>query len=247
MTVFACSLSIDERLQPKIRPLAESHSFRGSLSSEPDGITLPGWLNASNGTRSYDRLIRILELIRDNEENVRNILAKGAHVHTGLGKWPREHLKLWSTDRQLHQALHLALKRYTFTVRLTGTLFGQRWILSLYCKRRKDEFAWEAPYAYKALPGQTIVSVPTYFVSEGDAALAAVRLAEKGVLSRVRLCATCSEKWFFAKHSNYRFCSALCRERYFTNTQEYRAKKAQQMRKYRHNLSLKEQAEKKLL
>ena len=225
------------------RPLVESHSFSGSLSMEPDKIILPGWLNAARGTRSYDRLIRILHLVQASEESTRNILAKNAHVHIGGRKWPREHVELWRVDAAIGKRLRLALKRYTFSVRLTGTLFGPRWVLNLYCERGKDEFAWEAPYAYKARPGETILSIPTFFVSEGDALLAAARLAERELLGRVRLCAMCSKRWFFAKHSNYKFCSATCREGHYQGTEEYRRKKAQQMRSYRNRQKLRQGAE----
>jgi hypothetical protein len=92
--------------------------------------------------------------------------------------------------------------------RLAGRIYG-KWILSVCCRRRKRDFEWEAPYAYKARPGQTIIEVPTFFVSEGDAVIAAVRLAEKGLLERVRHCATCSKTWIFARHRNYRFCVVL--------------------------------------
>jgi hypothetical protein len=116
-------------------------------------------------------------------------------------------------------------------------------MLILCCNRRNGEFAWNAPYAYKARAGETIVQVPTFLVSEGDAVMSVARLAEKGLLSRVRLCAMCSDRWFFAKHSNYRFCSATCREKQYTSTEEYRRKKAQQMRASRIKQKLREEAE----
>lgn len=225
------------------RPIAESHNFRGSLSSEPDEGILPGWLNAARGTKSYKRVIRILDLIRACEESRNAIVAKRAFVHSGPGKRPKEHSKLWRMSSKIHAELHSALRKYTFNMRLSGVIFGQPWILSISCYKGKDEFSWEAPYAYKALPGQTILTVPTFLVSEGDAVLALARLAERRLLSRVRLCATCSSKWFFAQHSNYRFCSKECREKHFTSGDEYRMKKALQMRVYRSKLRLKEEAE----
>src|SRR5580698_84595 len=114
------------------RPIAESHSTHGALSAEPDELTLPGWLNAAKGSRSYNRVVHILELIHQNEQNVRNIVAKGAHIHVGPKKWPREHLKLWRADDGLRRKLEQALKRYTFSIRLTGFIFGDPWLLNMY-------------------------------------------------------------------------------------------------------------------
>ena len=225
------------------RPLAESHNFRGSLSSEPDEVILPGWLNAAHGTESYRRVSSILDLIRASEGNLSEIVTKRAHVHSGGGKRPKEHSKLWRKSSQIHTELRSALGRYTFNMRLTGIIYEQSWLLSLSCNRRPSEFKWEAPYAYKALPGQTILSVPTFLVSEGDAVLALARLAERRLLGRVRMCATCSSRWFFARHTNYRFCSKECRERHFTSGDEYRKKKALQMRVYRDKLRIRGEAE----
>lgn len=226
------------------RPVAETHNFRGSLSSEPDEIILPGWLNAAKGSQSYSRVARIMDLIRADDKNVADIRATRAYIHIGRGKRPKEHLKLLRISRQIWAELGPALTKYTFNVGLIGTLAGQRWLLSICCKRRKHDFAWEAPYAYKASPGETILNVPTFMVCEGDAVLAVARLAEKGMLSRVRLCEMCSDRWFFAKHSNYKFCGEQCRQKHFTSGDEYRQRKALQMRAYRRRQRLREDAEK---
>jgi len=215
------------------RPLAESHSTSGALSAEPDELTLPGWLNAAKGSKSYRRVVRILELIREKEESRRNIIAKRAYIHTGKGERPREHFRLWRADNMLGAELHRALNRYKFSVRLTGFLFGGPWILNLYCPRQKDDFGWETLYSYRAGPGQIVVQAPSYTVCEGDAVLAALRLAERSRVNRVRLCETCSLRWIFAKHKNYRFCGKDCREAYYTRTPEYRESKKRQMREYR--------------
>jgi hypothetical protein len=228
------------------RPIAESHSTGGALSAEPDELTLPGWLNAAKGTSSYRRVVRILELIRDNEESRRNIVAKRAYVHVGRGKRPREHLRLLRAGSILATELGRALGRYTFGIRLTGFLLGRPWLLNLYCPRQRDDFGWETLYAYRAEPGQTILQAPSYTVCEGDAVLAALRLAERSLLNRVRLCERCSVKWIFAKHKNYKFCGAECRETYYTSTPEYRESKKRQMREYRDRQRRLEEASKKV-
>jgi|SRR5450755_446639 ribosomal protein S27AE len=227
------------------RPLAESHSTKGALSAEPDELTLPGWLNAAKGSNSHKRVVHILELIRDKENSRHNILAKRAYIHVGKGKRPREHYELWRTNNVLGTELHRSLKRYTFCIGLSDFLYGG-WLLNLYCPRQKDDFGWETLYSYRAGPGQTILQAPSYTVFEGDAVLAALRLAERSLLNRVRLCERCSVNWIFAKHKNYKFCGTECRETYYTSTPEYRESKKRQMREYRDRQRKKEAAEDKL-
>jgi hypothetical protein len=226
-----------------LRPISESHSTHGALSAEPDELTLPGWLNAARGSNSYNRVVHILELIGASEESRQNIIARRAFIHTGKGKRPREHFKLWRVDSKLGAKLHRSLNRYTFSIRLTGLLFGSPWLLNLYCPRQKDDFGWETLYAYRPRAGETIIQAPTYTVCEGDAVLAALRLAERSLLNRVRLCERCSVNWIFAKHKNYKFCGTECREAYYASTPEYRESKKRQMREYRDRKRRKEEAE----
>jgi hypothetical protein len=230
----------------RARPLAESHSTQGALSSEPDELTLPGWLNAAKDSRSYRRVVRIIELIREKEDSVQNILANRAHSHVGRGKRPREHLRLWRASHIVGAELQRALECYTFRIRLTSFLYGRRWLLNMYCPRQKDDFGWETLYSYRAEPGQTIIQAPSYTVCEGDAVLSALRLAERSLLGRVRLCERCSVKWIFAKHRNYKFCGTECRETYYTSTPEYRESKKRQMREYRDRQRRIEEASKRV-
>ncbi|HXM61176.1 MAG TPA: hypothetical protein VN950_09995 [Terriglobales bacterium] len=216
----------------QLRPLAESHSTRGALSAEPDELTLPGWLNAAKGSRSYKRVVHVIELIRENEESVRNILAKKADIHVGRTKRSKEHSRLWRETDILDAELQRALDHYTFSIRLSIFLYGGC-LLNIFCPRQKDDFGWETLYSYRAQPGQTIIQAPSYTVYEGDAVLAALRLTERKLLNRVRLCERCSAKWIFAKHKNYKFCGTECRESYYTSTEEYRESKKRQMREYR--------------
>jgi hypothetical protein len=229
------------------RPEEESHSAWGALSSEPDELTLPGWLNAAKGTSSYKRVVHILELMRNTEQSAQDVVSRGAHVHVGPqgSKWPSEKIRLMRAASKVHEELERTLRRYRFNIRFTHSLMGH-WMFNMYCPRQRNDFGLETRCAYRASPGTTIVTVPTYVVFEGDAVLAAGRLAERGILSRVRLCATCSDKWLFAKHRNYRFCSPECRERYYTETDEYRQKKARQMRECRDRQRKREESERSL-
>ena len=80
-------------------------------------------------------------------------------------------------------------------------------------------------------------------VTEADAALSLVRLHAIGELGKVRLCETCQNRWRVAAHSNYRFCSKECRERFFQNQPDYHERKRRNQQKYRENLKLKQAAE----
>lgn len=209
---------------------------------------LAGWLNAAKETVSYRRVINILNLIDQTEESTKDALARGAYTHVfrrGALRWlPREKRRLQRAAAEVHAELDRNLRRYLFHVRLTKPVFD-RWLFNMYCPRQKNDFCWETSLCPKATEGQTLIQAPTYRVFEGDAVMAAVRLTERSLLNRVRLCATCSERWFFAKHSNYKFCSPTCREKYYMRTDEYRERKAIQMRTYRAGLLRKQEAEKR--
>jgi hypothetical protein len=228
------------------RHLAESHSIHGALSSETDERILPGWLNAGKGTASYKRVIKILELIERTEKSTKEALAQGAYTHVfkrgAPRKLPKEKHQLQSAANEIHMELGRALRPYLFHVRLTKPVFD-RWLFNIYCPKQKNDFGWKTTFSREAPEGQIVLQVPSYRVFEGDAVMALVRLTERSLIGRIRMCATCSQKWLFAKHSNYRFCSPTCREKYYMGTDEYRAKKAIHMRRYRARLLLKREAE----
>jgi hypothetical protein len=60
------------------------------------------------------------------------------------------------------------------------------------------------------------------------------RVAEKGLLRRIRQCRNerCG-RWFFARFGHVRFCSARCRERTFQADPGWRAYRADYMRQHR--------------
>jgi hypothetical protein len=73
-------------------------------------------------------------------------------------------------------------------------------------------------------------------ISEADAVISLVRLAETGDLRKVRLCEMCKERWRVAAKRNYRFCSGECREAFYAKAPDYHSRKAANQRKYRENL-----------
>ena len=80
-------------------------------------------------------------------------------------------------------------------------------------------------------------------ITEGDAALILVRLNTLGDLDKLCLCEACRERWLAARHSNYRFCSRECRERFFQSQPDYHQRKARNQRKYREILKRKHAAQ----
>lgn len=220
----------------------------GAMSNEPDDRVLTGWLNAARGTArgamSYGRVTYLIELIRRSDESTRKAVAGGAyHTHGGESpKVKKDKRKLAREANRPYADLQRSLQRYVFRPRLTG-MTGGEWILNFYRPALKGEFLWKTEYGRTSEPGATVIGLPTYTVSEGDAVLAILRLAQRGLLDRVRPCPTCLQTWVYAKHTNYKFCSTKCRENYYTKTDEYRAKKADQMRQYRDRLRRREALE----
>jgi len=103
--------------------------------------------------------------------------------------------------------------------------------------------------SYSAVGGEcrsSLVAIPsrknpqirggTFPVTEGDVAMALVRLYADGDLSKVRLCETCHNQWRLAAHSNYRFCSDECREQFYKSQPDYHQRKAKNQSEYRKNV-----------
>jgi hypothetical protein len=75
---------------------------------------------------------------------------------------------------------------------------------------------------------------------EADVALSLVRLYLRGELERVRLCERCKRRWVDRAKSHYRFCSDECRESYYTESDDYYDRKADNQRNYRERKKLAE-------
>ncbi len=73
-------------------------------------------------------------------------------------------------------------------------------------------------------------------ITEGDVAMALVRLYADGDLGKVRLCENCHNRWRVAAHSNYRFCSKECRVQFDENRPGYHERKKKNQRQYRKTL-----------
>ena len=80
------------------------------------------------------------------------------------------------------------------------------------------------------------MKINAWTISEADVVLALVRLDLSGEVHKVRLCEMCKDRWRVAEKSNYRFCSAQCREAFYVSQPGYDEQKAKNQRKYRTNL-----------
>jgi hypothetical protein len=58
-----------------------------------------------------------------------------------------------------------------------------------------------------------------------------LKLTQIGQLTRLRHCVHC-QKWLYAKFRHQTFCSMKCQQKHYTQTDEWRAKRRQYMRKY---------------
>lgn len=235
-----------ERLSAVTRPTSRSRSNRTASDAQPlprktvqaehkdqraketrlltlsDADGAVQWLNASKGTCSHDRVV----FIRKELEALRSEWA--AH---SLGPPPWVNANFHQEQRQLekrHRALNELLSEYTFRPRVTHLEPSTVWRFGMVPDDKKECFTM--PVA-----GRTI--------SEPDAVMALMRLADIGDLRKVRLCETCKERWRVAAKRNYRFCSAQCREAFYAKAPDYHERKAANQRKYRQQLKQNEAAQ----
>ena len=190
------------------------------------------WLNASNGTASHERVMLIHRELEDLPSEF--AAHAGAYVHSSggvlqlgeardgkRGDWPKEKLKAQRQLHDRHVALNRALENYIFRPRATYAILGGGWLFGMVPDENRRWFQ---------------ISIGYETISEADAVISLVRLAETGDLGKVRLCEMCKERWRVAAKRNYRFCSNQCREGFYAKSPDYHSRKAANQRKYRENL-----------
>jgi hypothetical protein len=204
-----------------------------------DAAKVVQWLNASRGTASHERVLLIRRELEALPSEFVNHASAYVHVSRGAiqlgeagGGWPKEKLKMQMRIRKRHVALNKALKKYVFRPRATYLIADQAWVFGFVPDENKRWFEMQ-------IGDETI--------SEGDAVMSLVRLAEIGDLGRVRLCEMCKERWRVAAKRNYRFCSDQCREAFYAKAPEYHSRKAASQRKYREKLKRMQAAQGTLL
>jgi hypothetical protein len=198
-----------------------------------DAEVIVRWLNASKRARSHDRVIAIREQLGQLhqgtvtlQQQLRDLRAKvkAIHGHKGksatreLGAEGAAHKQLWQRLNRQHRKLNAALSRYTFRIGLG---------YSASTDSRRGGLVPDNDKSYFEM------KIDDSVVSEPDAVMALVRLFLIGELHRVRLCEMCKETWRVAAKAHYRFCSPECRQDYYANTEEYKARKKRNQKNYR--------------
>jgi hypothetical protein len=189
------------------------------------------WLNASKGNASHERVV----LIRRELDDLRSEFVAQArvyhHVSGGIirlgealddvGNWPKEKLQVQRQLHDRHVELNRALGKYVFRPRATYVIANGGWIFGMVPDENRRSFQ---------------MKIGDETISEADAVLSLVRLAESGDLGKIRLCEMCKEVWLFAAKRNYRFCSNQCRESFYARSPDYHNRKAVNQQKYRERL-----------
>jgi len=188
------------------------------------------WLNASKGTASHDRVVHIrreLEALPvdysahgDAFFNISDGVLRMGEARTG--NWPKEKLQVQWRLGQRYDALQKALSKYIFHPTVTYVMGARKWLF--FGMVPDGGKRW-----YQMCIGQQLLT-------EADAVIALLRLAETGDLHKVRLCEMCHRHWLVAARRNSRFCSQKCREAFYAKSPDYHSRKAANQRKYRENL-----------
>jgi len=84
-----------------------------------------------------------------------------------------------------------------------------------------------------------------HWLFDGDQATVLVQIWLSGGLGRIRLCAKCKTKWFFATRKDKRFCGKKCREASHWGTPETNYKVMLRERRYRKTLTKRKLATKR--
>jgi hypothetical protein len=215
---------------PHASPLSASESRYLGVQ---DADRVARWLNASNGTASHERIVRIRRELEDLRSEFMAHSFAYQHISNGvirLGEalehgrdWPETKLQVQRELHDRHVALNLALAKYVFRPRATYVIAGRGWIFGMVPDENRRSFQ---------------IHIGNETISEADAVLSLVRLAETGDLRKIRLCETCKEVWLFAAKRNYRFCSDQCREGFYARSPDYHSRKAANQQKYRERLKL---------
>ena len=219
----------DSQPIPRRSPPSEREAHQVSRGDADKAVQ---WLNASKGTASHERVVVIrqeLEKLPSEFAAHADAYVHGFPRHLLHGEPPRERRRDWPKEklrvqRQLgnrHAALNEALEKYIFRPRATCVIFGGRWIFGMVPDENKRWFR---------------MTIGQETISEADAVISLVRLAETGDLRKVRRCEMCKERWLVAAKRNYRFCSDRCRETFYASSSDYHSRKAANQRRYRENL-----------
>lgn len=223
--------ALDAQPLPILIPKSDTKSERAKETRQlalSDADIAVQWLNASKGTRSYDRVVFI-------RRELEALQSEWADHSFGPPPWLRPITpgvnnadEFWKEHRQLeqrHHALNHLLGRYIFRPRVTHSVYIGTWHFGMVPDDNRKCFQ---------------MKIGDRTIAEADAVMAMVRLDSAGDLSQVHLCEMCDRKWHVAAKRSYRFCSDACRTEFYANSPNYHEKKADIQRRYRARLKERE-------
>jgi len=194
-------------------------------------------LNVCKGTDAYERLTLL-------HRDLMEFRAKAREQQQTRKGFLNVGLMAWLSRR--HGEISEGLSRYHFRPGISSySAVGGECRSSLVSipSRKNPTIRAVTLRRSRKVAGAPATIVGSFPITEGDVAIALVRLYADGDLDKVRLCETCRKRWRVAAHSNYRFCSKECREQFYESQPGYHKRKAKNQRNYRKNLKTKWNAE----
>jgi len=209
------------RLRGARRGIEEGQHQSLTIGGEEDRVVLIEWLNAAVGTKSYQRVSKLIGDIYALDVAVDAAIRDSIYIHAGRREdgIPLEKIRRRREMSKLLRALDQPLTKYVFHPRLTCLPNDRRrWWFDLFGEPRSGDFRLTRANGRR--------------VYEADAVFGVFRLASYGFLGRVRRCLTC-QKWLYAQRSHKKFCNSNCQLKYFASTPSQKEKRAAYMRDYR--------------
>lgn len=203
------------------RKLDEGQHQSFTPTGEEDRIVLIEWLNAAVGTKSYERVSKLIRNIRAADAAVDSALRDGVFVRVRRPGdiIPAEKRRRRREVDKLLRPVARTFAGYVFHPRLTCILLDKRrWWFDLFCESVRSDYKFIRPNGRR--------------VYEADAVFGVLRLASYGFLDRIRGCLTC-QKWLYAHPSHKKFCNSACQLKYFASSPRQKEKRAAYMRRYR--------------
>jgi hypothetical protein len=196
-----------------------------TFSGESECVALVGWLNAGDSTKEKARVIEIID-------NFQFLRVKETQRRDEL---PRRKFNRSDFDDLCDAVnkLYHRLSRYSFHPFFVpqGAGVGVHWMPH---GRRKYMQTEKKVPLYGLLPGSAGVAGSMlnreFSYDDTDAVFHLARLAEQGLLDRLKRC-RCG-RWMFARFSHQRFCSSKCREQEFRSSSDWKEHRRKKAREY---------------
>jgi hypothetical protein len=185
-----------------------------------DASVAVAWLNAAQGTVAYRRVLEVRQELEELRAELDRLKQK-----TGSVVRVRDIADLQTR----HERLDLKMARYSFKPELNYSFASGFWGLDMVPKHPRGPQVEMHGQGFAYRPRRILVSEPVVVT-------ALARLAVSQELYKVRLCATCLERWRVSERKIDRFCSDKCRDAFHVSSPDYHERKAANQRKYRDNL-----------